>query len=401
MDMSLKTIKRNSVLYAAFISVTIICSIISTLISIPRISVVVTFILFMAAIINNRTVSYKLAIGILSCGITISIFWVNLLLNFSNVLIEYLIYFIVFGITGFYFNVIKIDEKLVYKTLYIVYGIYLVLYISIIRAPFLEAENYSSIQMGKAYSFLPIILLTIIIIFFYKEYRNKIFYLGVGAAALYFMTVDCVTRGVLVAIAMLFIFVMIAVQKTALRKLALFLLILVGCLFVIYNVIDILYLSKKITNEIGIEVGAIEKALWQFETRGTMDNGRDKLISQALLLIRENWVTGFGIGYYEQMNNGIYPHNIILELMTEFGVIGTFVILLILGKGIFLCMDNSKIRRNDDKILGLFLFSISIPQLCFSLSYWLLPSFWLFFSWSLYRFSERGKRSEERVGMKC
>lgn len=52
---------------------------------------------------------------------------------------------------------------------------------------------------------------------------------------------------------------------------------------------------------------------------------RGELYRLALAEFRENWLTGLGpVGYYSKYNNT--PHNILLELLCELGVLGIAVI---------------------------------------------------------------------------
>lgn len=75
---------------------------------------------------------------------------------------------------------------------------------------------------------------------------------------------------------------------------------------------------------------------------------------------------------------GIYAHNVILELLYQFGmVIGFLLVLLILYNIIYFL--NARIEYNLNSIL-LCLLSVWLPYLLISSSLWVTPHFWLFMS---------------------
>jgi len=107
---------------------------------------------------------------------------------------------------------------------------------------------------------------------------------------------------------------------------------------------------------------------------------RQYYLSQALALIGNRPILGYGLfGYLNYMNN--YPHNILLEVMLQGGLlylVFATVILAILAK-------NYHVHRRvnpESKIIGV-LFLFPIVELLFSGTYMSTPLFWFGISYIL------------------
>jgi O-antigen ligase len=117
-----------------------------------------------------------------------------------------------------------------------------------------------------------------------------------------------------------------------------------------------------------------ESALWRISLLFNSDfhvasSGRDVLYNNALAQIKEHPILGSGIGSYaEKAGEYIYPHNIILEILLDFGFIGLIFFVPII---IYLFLRTVKILNQNDisyNILGFF-FLNSFIKLMFSGSY--------------------------------
>ena len=112
-------------------------------------------------------------------------------------------------------------------------------------------------------------------------------------------------------------------------------------------------------------------------------SGRDELYERCILLFKENPL-GIGIGFWQSdpFMNGLYPHNIFLEIAVEFGIIGIFVFVIILGLLIV------RLFRLDKSLFFPYaaLFAICFGRLLVSSMYWSRPEFWLILSFFLFNF---------------
>ena len=114
---------------------------------------------------------------------------------------------------------------------------------------------------------------------------------------------------------------------------------------------------------------------------GDASNGRFDLWKNAVDLFLESPLLGHGVGFFEKVNDSYYPHQFFLQVLCEFGIIGSIIFLMPL----FYKVRN--IFRNEMS-QGIILYSAyfiySFTQLMFSSSYWITPIFWfLYFNNSL------------------
>ena len=102
-------------------------------------------------------------------------------------------------------------------------------------------------------------------------------------------------------------------------------------------------------------------------------SGRDKLYTKLLEIVLEDPLAVRGI-CAEWSVIGVYAHNIVLELVYQFGVIGGGCIVLI----IFSCAISSFFftPMNEDGMLELIFACMSLTHLMFSSSLWTNYTFW-------------------------
>lgn len=75
---------------------------------------------------------------------------------------------------------------------------------------------------------------------------------------------------------------------------------------------------------------------------------RIEIIRAYILIVRNNWITGFGVGNTPELAVHFYPHNYILEFLTEFGVLGLgFAILVTLFAATNLARTYRQNNSND------------------------------------------------------
>ncbi len=104
-------------------------------------------------------------------------------------------------------------------------------------------------------------------------------------------------------------------------------------------------------------------------------SGRNELFKQTISAIAENPIFGIGIGGDRVILNGIYVHNIFLEILSNYGIVigGFFIILLLLVIVKSLVSNNLK---NYD--LTIFWISFGFVHLIVSGSYLIDIRFWIF-----------------------
>lgn len=97
-----------------------------------------------------------------------------------------------------------------------------------------------------------------------------------------------------------------------------------------------------------------------FENSSSIEDSLNRNYDYPFKLMSNNFFDGIGFGnYYNNIGQEYYPHNIILELMCEFGLMGTLLFLSIV---IFFCIRN-KVYLRKQILCGSFVAIIYIPFL--------------------------------------
>ena len=260
-----------------------------------------------------------------------------------------------------------------------------ILFLSIFAFPFLNIifRNVSigntaiSASMGNSYMMLPFALSAILHFWYYRS--KKILYYLIYAINIIitWKLVLYSSRGVLLAIGTLIILIFyFSSQKN--KKLAILLIITSISVFtlMIINLESILMNFEIVLNSIGIKSSFIDKNL-HLIGYGDISNGRMRLYKLAITGIKNSFLIGNGIETFG-INNGLltsYPHNLILQILYEGGIVLLSPFIYIFYTGIKSLL---KVNINQDtSILFMLLFSVSIPRLMVSQDFWLTVSFWM------------------------
>ncbi|QLY82225.1 O-antigen ligase family protein [Clostridium intestinale] len=129
----------------------------------------------------------------------------------------------------------------------------------------------------------------------------------------------------------------------------------------------------------------------------TASSGRDIFYFKAISDFKESPVLGNGIGYYaETMGSYVYPHNIILEILETFGVVGIIafsIIMIILLRNTFWLLKQKSLSYH---VLA-FLFVNVMVELMFSSSFLVHHQFWLLTTLILTLNKEKYKDKQKEV----
>lgn len=105
-------------------------------------------------------------------------------------------------------------------------------------------------------------------------------------------------------------------------------------------------------------------------------SGRDYLYESFINQIKENPTFGNGIGITQELWE-VSPHNLFLQILIEFGVIGVSVFFII---SLLLIFIIAKVRKRDNELFLILaiIFSVSFSRLLVSSDIWLRQELWLF-----------------------
>lgn len=391
----IKKIKSKSTLNSIFISILVSINMVTkfftSLIYVPNnILIVVTLILILSIIINKFKIKYivfNFTVLILIC------FGFSLIkLNANENTISYLSMFLLYGFTSFYLLSQRYDSIIIIKSVNIIFGIFSVfllpIYINKIRSGFLSID----FTMDLSYTLLVGIIASIINIIFYKPKRFLYTILNILILLynFYYLFFINANRGVFLALAMFFILTIVAKFNNIVVKQILVFLLAILSFLTIKNIEYLLRILNDFLIYFNINSSLISKIIFQYNNNLFTSN-REVIWNNSIELIKVKPILGSGIGALESVH-GYYAHNFVLQIFIEFGLVFGFAIMTFIGYGIY------KIYRanncTEKIILLIFFFSISIPRLLVSETYWNIPSFWmyLFLTYKLWR-----QKSERKI----
>lgn len=137
---------------------------------------------------------------------------------------------------------------------------------------------------------------------------------------------------------------------------------------------DILYIAQKSLHNMGVESGMLDLMIKYYEM-GDLSDGRVDIKERALQAISASPIYGYGLSSSEKYTHDAYPHNFILQLLLDGGII---LFILILLPMIFMIVRYFKKGTYLELSLVIVLFFSSVPGALFSLDLWTNARFWIF-----------------------
>ncbi len=231
-----------------------------------------------------------------------------------------------------------------------------------------EIDTY---DMNAAYNLLPSIVYLL-----YWAFEKKRLWYWIPAFLGMVLCFSYGTRGpvlaMVVAIGSL-VFLEAFSGKRKKRKIGILLILCAG-LFLLFLSGTITVIAEKtipLFEKLGFSTRFFEYFL---EGNLTADNGRDRLSEAVIAAIREKPLFGYGI-MGDRLIIGGYTHNIVLEFLCSFGLIGGIILLLacafVVLRGFF------KIKQRDKRNFFVALTAMLIIKLMFSSSFIFEPYFFL------------------------
>ncbi len=187
------------------------------------------------------------------------------------------------------------------------------------------------------------------------------------------------SRGVLISILVFFLFFCFFFYKDTSKRTTLIVLLIIVLSVVILFYEEIIKLLIKLFEA------------WNFESR-TLENlldstlfeseGRDEISGELLRALGQN-IFGYGI-FGDRAITGSYAHNILLELLVQYGCFLGFILIVFYLYITLSPMIFNKYKYNSDVFILYFsLFSSTFVKLMFSDSYLVYPTFWALIAFSI------------------
>lgn len=214
------------------------------------------------------------------------------------------------------------------------------------------------------------------VVFLYRSIKErKIIHMFLAAASLWCIITNG-NRGALLIPMIFIILIMISkvVEKQSVYKKVSKIFFVITASFTVYILREeLMRIAVWLIGKTGLSSRNITMLL---QGNIANDNGRELIWRTVIEAIREGGIFGYGIygdrPFVSPIHYVGYSHNLFLELIVSFGIVGVIIIFVIVFHGIymiFFCKDT------DWRELYIIFFSISC-QLLLSLSFWYVWEFW-------------------------
>ena len=245
-----------------------------------------------------------------------------------------------------------------------------------------------AISMDTSYAFLiPIIATMLYIKFYIKEdqHTSRVIMWGlVVINAVFFSQLFLHgSRGPLLSIFLLFLFIVtvrkkeksygVSFSKGKMGTISILLLVFLSSYLLFFQVLIDLF------SLVGVESHAMVKIL-DLGSSGDVSNGRTYLNTLTMNGIMENPIFGNGFDRYHANTNNLYPHNFVLQLLYDGGIVYFLVVLTPVVIGLIKLFKKC---TYDEFVLITFLMFSSVPGALFSNNLYASSLLWMFFGCTL------------------
>lgn len=387
-----------SMMIALLISVRFIADILASINIIKNgtIPIILTYIFMSLLLIilfnKNKTFNLNVINLVIVFIIYILLFITISLKGIDSFSYKYLIEFSSFGLLAYLLMVFPFNpKKVIYYNMLI--GNMILLAPNALLSYAVDGYYYDRLEMGTTYAILPSIIATIIFIFFLRHNSNDNLLIRIisyfSNAYLFYIVLTKGNRGALLTIfILLLIVVYIKFSKLIKGKIKLLVPIMFSFISIIIvtislNSVKLLYMIDNYLSKNGIEVAAIIKTINMFERNGLLGilNARDIIYEVAIEMFSNSPIVGNGIGSFgdDAYLKFDYPHNIILQIMVEGGLVALIPFTIIMMYVVYLIFKPWD--ASDElfywRCLILFLFILCFPKLLISSYFWREQEFWL------------------------
>lgn len=278
-------------------------------------------------------------------------------------------------------SIVQINPKTFIKSVMLLPSIGIVYSSSIFSTQ--DSAN-DTISMQISYAFLVPVIASIIYLKLYYKHENRNWKI-IGALAVLINSLYCYqmlsfgSRGpFLCIISLLLYFVLVKKRNGSGVRLqkskSLFILILF--FFISIFILETLTLISSALHAVGLNLNVIDKNIVKIHETGDISNGRDYIAGLAVQEIYKNPILGYGLDQFENNTGIVYPHNFILQILYDGGLV-FFSLLLV--PVIYKLYKRIKTCDENEYSLIPFFFFISVPGALLSSDLWYNERLWIFF----------------------
>lgn len=307
-------------------------------------------------------------------------------------------HFYFYFLAASFFGVFKCDVEKVLRY---------IMYISLLTIPFhndifgkiTEFGSGASIEMGSAFAMFPIFLAGIIHCFFFRR-RGKIFDKICYAADAFFMLEIILKGNRGIALAAIITFFVLYIKNWGKgnqnRRITFRLVIVMAAAILIYmNFYQILEWLSDFLNSMDMRAEFIEKTLG-LKKRNDISNGRKEINEFTINAINQSPFWGHGIStiFYNSNYRINYPHNFILQLFYDGGLLLAVPVFKILYTTM---RETFKGENRNRSTFLLYMLLICVPKMLFSTDMWGNAPFWLMIAYTLQHVSKQSSPENKEV----
>lgn len=336
-------------------------------------AIIILIEIFISTILGRTFILNKISIGIVTIVSILYIFSINNFSLYSYSLIQFGFYFLVPAYI--LFQRLNIEDVIKY-IIYLSYPMVLKIndMVSVTNVGLGQGDMYN------IYAMVPFILASIVHFIHFRKHSTIMVKIGYILNIYYFLSVALsAVRGYFLVFIFYFFLELLRFLKARISKrkyysfvvLVLFIAIS-GSLFLT----EILAWGLNILQPIiGDDVSFIVKMSILLD-KGDITNGRISLWQNAIECFMESpfWGHGFG-GFYLWNPVYPYPHNFVLQLLTDGGILFGFIPIVVILVGL-ICIFSGKLEKEGYEGI-LFLSALSIPQLSLSGDIWKSAPLWM------------------------
>lgn len=363
---------------AIFITLMLSCNSISLLLSfIPGISAIIVVTSFIAFLfVRGQLLGTGNLKNLFFFLFIISLGFVRQLLagNWCPAVQDCLFSFIIFGIPFLFVNFYNLDYKKIVLFLMLV-GV--VLTPVNIRNCMYEYLIFASDdgQMKASYNILFYIIPSIIVVFGHYNNIMKLLALIEAFVGCVFL-ISFGSKGAIFSVVVGGVLILLYRENKQIKIISskIITIVLIGTL-ILYNFEVILLYVSDLLEKYGIVSSAIPELLYKIasEDNDQLTSGRTLIYKSALNQIYDSPIFGYGIAAFNDYS-GAYPHNLIIQLLYEGGIVVLipYILLLLL----FIKKMNAKSQYVEIRFFCVFLLSAGLIRLVFSHNFWESQLFW-------------------------
>lgn len=287
------------------------------------------------------------------------------------------LHFVEYGVAGYLiagstFNTEKAMRYTAYVLLILAYPVILLLRnISMLYS--------DSIGMGISYALLSPALTSIAHLLYFRRKKDYLMYIAYAFSA--YLLFQIIVRGIRGAILCILVFAFFAVLnherfrgRFSIRRGIVLVIVFVGLL----NADSLFSFIANTLSSSGIHIQFIDKTLALSNIAGDVSNGRINNYSLAIKDFLESPIWGKGIGYFPEVHGISYPHNMVLQVLGEGGLLLGIPILILLVR-IVVDLIFGKLKDHDLRAIVILLTSCTIPAAFVTDEIWNYQLLWLLF----------------------